>query len=151
MSRDRDRDIQELFDAARERRDAPDLVSAAAVPAGAADRADLAAYALVFDALAEEPGDYLPAGFADRVAERAFAPRLGFAWFENVFVPLAVALMGLVAVPVAAPSLAQALALFRPLLAGVPLPLIAAAATALLLAAFAERLGLARPPEPGMQ
>jgi hypothetical protein len=149
MSRDRDREIQDLFDAARARPGASGSESLDA--ASADDAAELAAYALVFDALAEEPGDYLPADFADRVAERALAPRLGFAWFENVFVPLAVALVGLVAVPFAVTSLAESLASLRPLLDGVPLPLIAAAGTALVLAAFADRLGLAKPPEAGMR
>ncbi|HEX2204395.1 MAG TPA: hypothetical protein VHG91_13885 [Longimicrobium sp.] len=105
-----------------------------------AERAEVAAYGLVFDALAEDPGDFLPLDFAERVVERAFAPRLGFAWWENVVVPIFMLVLTASSLPVIARPLAEVWEMMRPLLEGVPLGLLAAAGAAVLLAGMADRV-----------
>lgn len=127
----REREMQEIAEA---RRAGPDIEPPAA------ERAEIAAYGLVFDALAEDPGDFLPADFAERVVERAFAPRLGFAWWENVVVPVVMGIITLGTLPTVAKPLVEVWTMMRPLLEGAPLGLLAAAGAAVLLAGAADRV-----------
>ena len=106
--------------------------------------AEIAAYGLVFDALAEDPGDFLPLDFAERVVERAFTPRLGFAWWENVVVPVFMGILTLATLPTVARPLVEVWVMVRPLLEGVPLGMLAAAGAAVLLAGAADRVAEGR-------
>lgn len=55
------------------------------------DRARLAAYRFVYEALADDPAYTLPPGFAEKVAARVTPRRKRFPWFEAVVTPALVA------------------------------------------------------------
>lgn len=85
---------------------------AAEAPAdwSAEDRACLRAYALVFEALGDDPGYALAPDFAERVAARVTPRRRRFPWFEAVVTPALVAAAAVVYVP---PAVAAWLAALR--------------------------------------
>lgn len=74
---------------------------AAEAPAdwSANDRARLAAYRLVYEALADDPGYALPPGFAEEVVVRVTARRKRFPWFEAVVTPALLAAAAALYVP----------------------------------------------------
>ena len=104
------------------------------------ERAELAAYRVLYAALREEPDFALPPSFAEGLARRVFPAREPlWEWLA----PAALLLTGgaaLVAIPPARGSLRAALPAVTSLLDAAPLPLLAAAGLAVGVVLLADRL-----------
>ncbi|HET6228727.1 MAG TPA: hypothetical protein VFE05_01535 [Longimicrobiaceae bacterium] len=123
-------------------------MDAGLAPAPGGDDAEAAAYRLVAEALAEEPGFALPDGFAERMAAVVMPPPERLPLFERVLLPAVLVAAVIVVAPLAAAPLAEGLSPLAesPAIrwATVRPDLLAIAAAGLLAAFAADRLGLGR-------
>lgn len=140
MRRRTDAEIQAFLEGAGRTAEAPADWSAE-------DRARLAAYKLVYEALAEDPGYALPLGFAERVAAGVHRLPKRFPWFEVVLIPAAITAATAVYVIPSVPAWIQAVqapdsgarAILEAIQAGRP-DLVVGIGLVLVLLAIADRV-----------